>query len=117
MLQRRLDAPAPPLSISTSFPDEVTVGDAPEIGLRITNDGELPGRFVAGLNRSGPRVAHRPVARVSVAVPAGKTVTQQVADDELSPMQEEDVGNSEPDLTYYFHWENGVQERQVRLIR
>lgn len=117
MLRHRLEAPAPPLAVSTSFPDEVAVGDASEISLRITNDGELPGRFVAGLNRSGPRVAHRPVARVSVAVPAGKTVTHQVIDDELTPMNEEDVGDSEPDLTYYFHWENGDQEKPVRLIK
>lgn len=117
MLRRRLEASTPSLSVSASFPDDVAVGDAPEISLRITNEGELPGRFVAGLNRSGPRVAYRPIARVSVSVPAGKTVTHKVADDELTPMHEEDVGDSEPDFTYYLHWETGDQEKQVRLVK
>lgn len=71
---------------------------------------------MAGLNRSGPRTAHRPVARISVYVRAGKAMAHQVTDDELTPMDAENVSDSKSDLTYYLDWENGEQQKEVRLV-
>lgn len=112
----RLEAPDPSFSLSATFPATVSVGEAPTVSLTVTNEGDLPGRFVAGLNRSGPRIAYLPVEHVSVLVPAGQTVTHEVTDDELEPMDSADAGDGEPDLTYHLDRVDGDLTRKVRLV-
>lgn len=49
-------------------------------------------------------------------VRAGKAMAHQVTDDELTPMDAENVSDSKSDLTYYLDWENGEQQKEVRLV-
>jgi len=118
-LVRRLSERQPSMSVSPSFPESVTSGASPTISIEVTNDGngddDLPGRFVAGLNRSGPRVAHRPVERISVPVPAGESETVEVVDDSVRYPDSDGIGDGDPDMTYYLDWPGERVEREVRL--
>ena len=117
-LRRRLVAPEPPLSVSADFPDEVAASENPTIGVSVTNDGDVPGRFVAGLNRAGPMVAHMPVSRISMLVPAGETGTWELNDDSLmGGYSEENVGDGDPDMTYYLDWGDDSIERKIRYVQ
>ncbi|NHN59932.1 MULTISPECIES: hypothetical protein [Halorussus] len=117
-LRRRLATPEPPLSVSVEIPEEVPVTDHPTVSVSVTNDGDVPGRFVAGLNRSGPMVAHTPVSQVSVLVPAGETETWELDDDSImGGYQDERVGDGDPDMTYYLVWGDDRAEREVRYVQ
>ncbi|NHN41520.1 hypothetical protein G9C85_07695 [Halorubellus sp. JP-L1] len=72
-LRERLRADAPAFSVSIDAPDTLAQGESPTFDVAVTNDGTVPGRFVAGLNRYGPRVASIPAKRFSILVDAGAT--------------------------------------------
>ena len=117
-LRRRLATPEPPLSVSVEIPDTVAVSNDPTISVNVTNDGDVPGRFVAGLNRAGPMVAHMPVSRVSVLVPAGETKTWKLQDDSImGGYPNENAGDGDPDMTYYLDWGDDSVEREVRYVQ
>jgi len=79
-LRERLGAPHPDLSATVTFPETLEQWESPEITVEVTNEGDVAGRYVAGLNRIGPMVAYAPVNAFSVLVPAGETVTETYAD-------------------------------------
>jgi hypothetical protein len=100
-LRERLRADAPEFSISIDAPETLPQGESPTFDVAVTNDGTVPGRFVAGLNRYGPRVASTPAKRFSLLVDAGATArtsyTGGISGYEVS---DEDLGDGEPDLHY-----------------
>ncbi|WP_435176126.1 hypothetical protein [Halorussus sp. AFM4] len=117
-LRRRLVSPEPSLSVSADLPDEVVASENPTISVSVTNDSDVPGRFVAGLNRAGPMVAHTPVSRISMLVPAGETKTWKLNDDSLmGGPSDENVGDGDPDMTYYLDWGDERVERNVRYVQ
>ena len=115
-LRRRLASPPPPLSLSWSVPETVPAGSEPTIDFEATNDGDLPARFVAGLNRIGPRVAYAPILALSRRIPPGETVAWEVTDsyDVGSPGTEQ-AGDDEPDMTYSLDWTGETRKRDVRV--
>lgn len=116
-VHRRLVAPHPPVSVSFDVTEEIPTHESPTVTVTVRNDGDVPGRFVAGLNRSGPRVAHTPVERISFPVPAGETETWELTDYGAgAPSDSEQVGNGEPNMTYYLSWADGGLSRHVRYV-
>jgi hypothetical protein len=117
LLRQRLAALAPPLSLEWSVPETAEVLTTPTLTLTVTNDGGLPGRFVAGLNRTGPSVAYTPVTSVSRRVPAGETVTFEMTERfRLRSPGADDVGDDDPDLTYILISVAGERRAEVRLV-
>lgn len=116
-LRQRLLTPSPPMSASMSVPETMRSEEKPAVTVRVTNDGSVAGRFVAGLNRSGPNVAQIPVGSVSVAVPAGETVERTVDDGAyMGTPAADDVGDDDPDVTYTLDWTGGRVSRELRLV-
>jgi len=100
-VRERLSAPAPPLSLEWMPPETVPLGAEPEVGFAVTNEGALPGRFVAGLNRTGPSIAYAPVSALSRLVPPGETVEWTVTDTlDVDRVDDESLRDGEPDFEY-----------------
>ncbi|WP_168216266.1 hypothetical protein [Halorussus halobius] len=114
-VRRRLLAPEPSLSVTVDAPESVEPHESPTVSVTVENAGDVPGRFVAGLNRTGPMVAYTPIERVSVAVAAGESETWEHAD-ALSAGDDPDerVGDGESDMTYHLDWAGGDVHRGVR---
>jgi hypothetical protein len=76
----------------------------------LTNEGDVPGRFVAGLNRYGPRVASTPAKRFSLLADAGATertgYTGEISGYEVP---DEDLGDGDADLRY--RWNAASDDR------
>jgi hypothetical protein len=116
-LRERLAAPAPPLSLEWSVAETAEVQSTPTLTLTVTNDGGLPGRFVAGLNRTGPSVAYAPITSVSRRVLSGETVTFELTERfGLRNPGADDVGDDDPDLTYIIDSVAGERRAEVRLV-
>lgn len=115
-LRTRLERQPPPLSMAFSAPKTATPESTPTVSFEVTNEGEVGGRFVAGLSRSGPRIAYTPVEAVSQPVAAGETATETVTDRIRLEDPGEDVGDDEPDFTYHASWIGGTARRDVRLV-
>lgn len=117
-LRERLVTPKPPLSVSVDIPDAIQTDEQPTVTITVQNEGDVAGRFVGGLNRVGPYVAHRPVARLSMLVPAGESETWELRDDSImaGDYSEEDVSDGEPDMRYYLSWSDESREWHIRYI-
>ncbi|MFB6178799.1 MAG: hypothetical protein ABEI77_03630 [Halorientalis sp.] len=113
MLRNRLAAPAPPLSVSVDVPETIERNSSPTLSVTITNDGDLPGRFVAGLNRSGPRIAYAPLARLTTLVTAGETKTVTYTDDGIYWSDNE--SNGEASGTYHLNWPGGDADQEFTV--
>ncbi|MFB6127269.1 MAG: hypothetical protein ABEJ79_08280 [Halolamina sp.] len=115
--RRRLAASSPPLSWSVEAPSELDVGTPPTVRASVANDGDLPGRFVAGLSRAGPRVASIPVRRVSARVPANETRTvETTADVTGQEVDAEDLGDGEADVRFTLRTVGETVTRAVRYV-
>jgi hypothetical protein len=116
-LRERLSSPAPTLSVEWSVPDTVSVGDQPTIEFTVTNESDRPGRFVAGLNRTGGGIAYMPVAAIHKLIPAGETVSWSVTDTyDIRAPGEEGIGDGEPDMTYKLARTDDRLEQAVRIV-
>lgn len=100
-LRERLRADAPEFSVSVDAPDALVQGESPTFDVVVTNDGTVPGRLVAGLNRYGPRVASIPAKRFSLLVDAG-AIARTTYNGEISGYEvpDDDRGDGDPDLRY-----------------
>lgn len=114
-LRERLAAVPPELSVSVSVPEAIPEGESPTISVTATNESDVPGRLIGGLNRAGPRVAVRPVSAISRAVPAGETVTWEHTDDSVNFGESEASGDGEPDVTYRVDLPGRNVDREVRI--
>lgn len=114
-LRDRLAAPAPAFAPSVEVPESVPKNEAVSLSLTVTTEGDLPRRFVAGVNRSGPRVAYTPVEPVSLLVPPDGSKTWEHTDSYMTLEQYDGVGDDDPDMTYGFQWPGGSASRHVRL--
>jgi hypothetical protein len=113
-LRERLRADAPALSASIDAPETVARGESPTFDVAVTNDGDVPGRFVAGLNRYGPRVASTPAERFSLLVDAGATArTTYTGDVSGYRVPDADLGDGEPDLHY--GWSAAADDRRFPI--
>lgn len=114
--RRQLSTSAPSLSVAFSGPDTAAVGDAPPLSVEVTNESDVPGQFVAGLNRTGPLVAYIPVTALSVLVPAGETVPVTPETDALDDPGGAALGDDEPDVTYTLAWAGGDAEVAIPMV-
>lgn len=107
-LRERLRTDAPEFSVSIDAPDVLAQGESPTFDVAVRNDGTVPGRFVAGLNRYGPLVASAPAKRFSLLVDAGATErTTYTGGISGYQVPDEDLGDGESDLRY--RW-NGADD-------
>jgi hypothetical protein len=74
-VRARLEAPSPSFEIALDGPDAVAEPATPTLTITVTNTGEVPGRYVVALNRTGPRVAYTPVGRFDGELGPGETET------------------------------------------
>lgn len=116
-VRERLAAFPPEFSASVSVPEAVPEGEKPTVSITATNEGDVPGHFVAGLNRSGPRVAIRPVKAASFRVPAGESKTWEHTDDTVSYRSSEEFGDGEADMTYRVNLNGTDRSRDVRITK
>ncbi|UPW01190.1 hypothetical protein M0R88_03575 [Halorussus gelatinilyticus] len=117
-VRRRLAAPDPSFSVSAEIPETVPVSDSPTVRATVKNESDVPGRFVAGLNRAGPMVAHTPVERVSVPVPAGESKDWTFTDTSIMADEVDRFADDEkPDMTYYLSWADESASRDVRYVQ
>jgi hypothetical protein len=101
--------------VSFDVSEAIPSSESPTVTVIVRNEGDVPGRFVAGLPRSGPNVAHTPVERISVLVPAGATETLELTDHHAGiPYDSERVVDGDPDATYYLAWADDRARRDVR---
>lgn len=112
----RLAAGPPQFSASLSLPETHDNLDAPPVEIEITNEDDVPRRFLGALNRVGPRIAYIPVTRVSEMVPPGETVTLTVDDDWSGMPGDERIGDGEPDVTYRLHYAGGEAVGEIRIV-
>lgn len=117
-LRRRLAEPFPPLAVEYGFPEIVPQNTTPDVSITVTNEGDLPARSLAGLNRSGPRIAYVPIALISMLVPAGGTRTWNHTDSDYGggSLSDDEVGDGEPDLTYHLSTPSGRRDWDVRVV-
>lgn len=109
-LRERLRADAPEFSVSIDAPETLAQGESPGFEVALTNEGDVPGRFVAGLNRYGPRVASTPAKRFSLLADAGATERMTYIG-EISGYEvpDEDLGDGDADLRY--RWNAASDDR------
>lgn len=72
-IRRQLEAPLPPMAVSLDGPTTVGRTDDPQFTVSVANEGDRAGRYVLALNRSGPRIAYAPVARLTGDLGPGET--------------------------------------------
>lgn len=113
--RERLASAPPELSVSVEVSDPLPVDEQPTLTVTVTNEGSTPGRFVAGVNRQGPMVAYIPVARLSVPVPVGESVSETITDSFFDTPPAERLDDGEPDATYTVRWGSGSQDAEIRL--
>lgn len=117
VLRARLAAPDPPLSVDWSVPGTVERGVDPEMEFVVTNEGDVTGRFVAGVNRVGPSIAYAPAVAVSRPIPPGTTDTWTVRDDSVTYRSDADgSSDGEPEAKYHLVWTGGRRTRAVRVV-
>ncbi|WP_135853793.1 hypothetical protein [Halorussus salinus] len=117
-VRRRLAAPEPSFSVSVEIPETIQVSESPTIRATVENQSDVPGRFVAGLNRSGPMVAYTPIERVSLLVPAGETRAWELTDDSIATDGiQRYVGDDDSDMTYHFVRADERVSRDVRYVQ
>ncbi|WP_193571711.1 hypothetical protein [Haloarcula sp. JP-L23] len=73
-----LEAPLPSFSVALDGPTSVAADDDPTVRVRVTNEGDRPGRYALALNRTGPRVAYAPVARIVGELDPGASTTREL---------------------------------------
>jgi len=118
-LRERLVTFDPPMSVELDGSETLEPGEEPTLSVTATNEGDVPGRFLAGLNRVGPSVAYTPVQRVSFPVGAGATETVTVTDDSIDVgggVRDEDVGDAEDDATYHLDWTGDRVSLSLRYV-
>ncbi|PSQ18787.1 hypothetical protein BRD00_04320 [Halobacteriales archaeon QS_8_69_26] len=117
-LRERLTTFDPPMSVEFGV-RETDGGDHPTLSVTATNAGDVPGRFLAGLNREGSSVAYRPVQRVSFTVPAGESETVDVTDETLdvgAGARVEAAGDGESSATYHLDWKRDRTSLSIRVV-
>ena len=115
-LRERLEDSLPSLDVSVSIPEAVADGESATVAVTVTNEGSVDGRYVAGLNRSGPRVAYTPLKRFSFGVPSGETITERHMERPWNRMTEDRFGDEEPDCAYHLDWHDGEKSGEVRAV-
>lgn len=91
----RLEAPLPSFDVTLDGPTRVAEGEDPTLEIRVTNTGDVAGRYVLALNRIGPRVAYAPAGRFDGELEPGETDVRSHA--AKSPY---DGGVEPSDVTY-----------------
>jgi len=116
-LRAMLAAPLPDLSVEYDFPETVVQGESPDLSITVENEGDVDARYVAGLNRSGPRVAYAPIEAISMRVPAGETKEWTLTDDYgMGGVRDERVDDGDPDMTYHLDGADVQKEWPVRVV-
>lgn len=110
----RLAAP-PSLSAELAIPETTDPGTAP-VDLVVRNRDGRSRRFAAALNRSGPQVAHAPIAWVSERLGDGERRRLTVEDGWVGPADDGRVGDGEADVTYRLNYVGGDDRAAVRLV-
>jgi hypothetical protein len=112
----RLGAAPPRLSASLDVPKSHDSVTAPPVTVEVTNEGSTASRFIGGLNRTGPRVAYTPIARLSELVAAGERKTISVTDSWGGRPADERIGDDAPDVTYRLDFVGGEDAAEIRLV-
>jgi hypothetical protein len=112
----RLAAGAPEFSAALSLPETHDSVEAPPVETEVTNEDDVPRRFLGALNRVGPSVAYTPVTRLSELVPPGESVTLTVEDSWYELPPDDRIGDGEPDVTYRLHYAGGEAVADVRIV-
>lgn len=112
----RLAAGSPTFSASLSLPETHDSLEAPPVEIEITNEDDVPRRFLGALNRVGPSIAYIPVTRLSGMVPPGESVTLTVEDSWYELPPDDRIGDGEPDVTYHLHYAGGEDSARIRVV-
>lgn len=105
--EERLARSPPPMHATLRKQYDETPGEP--IAVDVTNDGDVPGRFVGALNRQGGGVAYAPIERVSVFLAAGESTTVSI-EDSVDHRTPGGGSNGPPDMRYDLYWATGSAE-------
>ncbi|WP_276272640.1 hypothetical protein [Haloarcula litorea] len=86
-VRERLATPPATVGVALDGPTVVDEDDDPTVAVTVTNESERTGRYVLALNRTGPRIAYTPVARLSGVLDPVGTATHEF--DAPSPYEAE----------------------------
>ena len=116
-VQTRLAAPIPQLSVEWDPPETVTAGTEFTIDFSVTNDGDLPSRFVAGLNRLGGPLSYSPTGVFSRVIPPNETVSWTHAKTiDMPNRSPEGDTNDEIHYEYELVWSGETKSHLVTLV-
>jgi len=94
-VRTRLEAPLPSFDITLDGPERVAEPARPTLEITVTNTGDVSGRYVIALNRTGPRIAYTPVDRFDGELDPGET--ESITHEGKSPY----VDGTEPRAVIY----------------
>lgn len=105
------------LSVRMSVPKTTPEKENPTISITVDNEDDRPGRFVAGLSRSGPSIASKPVVRISKRISASGQANISITDDTgMDSVSPKDLDDGEQDIRYYLNWDSGSEESAIHLV-
>lgn len=102
-------------TVDATAPTPLEVGESPRVTLTVQNTADVPGRFLAALNRAGPMVAMRPADLISlpVAADAEREIVHEATDVTGHNVPEDYLGDGERDLRFYLNLVGGSREFDV----
>lgn len=115
-IRRRLGAGPPKFSAAIQVPETHESLDAPPVKIEVTNEDDVPRRFLGALNRMGPLIAYAPIERLSEMVEPGESVTVTYSDAWAGSPGDEQIGDGDPDVTYRLLHAGGETAAKIRLI-
>lgn len=116
-VRKRLAAPIPQLSVEWDPPETVTAGTEFTIDFSVTNNGALPSRFVAGLNRLGGALSYNPTGLFSRVIPPNETVSWTHPKTIDMPNRSPDGGsNGEIHYEYELVWSDETKSHSFTLV-
>lgn len=113
--RERLQRGVPSLSATIDVPETHSGTEAPPVKIDVTNDGDVPARFLGALNRVGPLIAYTPVRRVSELVSSDEPLTVEVPD-EWGDDWQATPDDGEADVKYFLYYAGGEDSAGIQIV-
>lgn len=108
-VRERLASPLPTFDVRVSAPDEIEGFERPTLSIAVTNEGDVPGRHVVGVDQKGPGGYFATVGRFAFDLAPGETETRTHTG---SPPGWD--GGPRQEIVYTVHLPNGALGRTIR---
>jgi hypothetical protein len=96
-------------------PETMELDETVTATLTVENVGDADGRFVAAVNRTGPRIAYTPEATLSLDVPAGETATWEYESGPGDRYADPADGAEGQTMIVRLQWRDGSLSREIEV--